>query len=84
MLHSFNNTKSGLYSSNTFDNNTNELTDLPFCYLNESFINPLKNNRTEKIVLFTSEVQIKKLEMANQIFMDSTFICCFSYIFSFR
>ena len=39
----------------TFDNNTNELTDLPFCYLNETYINPLKNNRTEKIVLFTSE-----------------------------
>lgn len=60
----------------TFDHNTDELKDLLFCYLNESYINPLKNNRTEKIVLFTSEVQIKKLEFANQIFMDSTFRSC--------
>ena len=48
---------------------------MPFCYLNETFLNPLKNNRQEKIVIFTSEVQIKKLEKAARVFIDATFRC---------
>ena len=28
------------------------------------------------VIIFTSEIQLKKLEKAKQIFMDATFKCC--------
>jgi len=40
------------------------------------YLNPEKNNRLESLILFTSEIQLKKLEKAEQIFMDATFKVC--------
>ena len=60
----------------TFDQNKEEFKDLPFCFLNSKYLNPEKNNRLECIIVFTSEIQLKKLEKADQIFMDATFKTC--------
>lgn len=60
----------------TYDPNNDEFKDLPFCYVNKKFLNISKNNRQENIVIFISEVQLKKLEAASQILMDATFLSC--------
>ena len=60
----------------TYDNNKDEFKDLPFCYVNSKFLNPEKKNRREMIIIFSSEIQLKKLEKAKQIFMDATFKSC--------
>ena len=60
----------------TYDNNKDEFKDLPFCYVNSKFLNPEKKNRREMIIIFISEIQLKKLEKAKQIFMDATFKSC--------
>ena len=52
--------------------NNDEFKQLPFCYVNKKFLN-IKNRN---IVMFTSEVQLKKLEVASQILMDATFRSC--------
>ena len=49
---------------------------MPFCFFNSKFLNPNYNYRKENVIIFTSEIQLKKLEKANQIFIDSTFKCC--------
>ena len=54
---------------------------MPFFYLNSKFINPDYKNRKKDVIIFTSEIQIKKLEKANQIFIDSTFKCCSNYYY---
>ena len=64
------------YIKITFDQNKDDFKDLPFCYLNLKYLNPEKNNRLESLILFTSEIQLKKLEKAEQIFMDATFKVC--------
>ena len=43
---------------------------MPFCYLNTKFLNPDYKNRKENIIIFTSEIQLKKLEKANHKFID--------------
>ena len=57
----------------TYDPNNDEFKDMPFCFVNKKFLNPKKNYRQENIIIFTSEVQLKKLEKATQILMDATF-----------
>lgn len=64
------------YIKITYDPNNDEFKDLLFCYVNIKFLNISKNNRQENIVIFTSEVQLKKLEAASQILMDTTFRSC--------
>ena len=64
------------YIKITYDANNDEFKVLPFCYVNKKFLNISKNNRQENIVIFTSEVQLKKLESASQILMDATFRSC--------
>ena len=53
-----------------------EFKVFPFCYVNKKFLNISKNNRQENIVIFTSEVRLKKLEVASQILMHTTFRSC--------
>ena len=38
----------------TYDLNKKYLKDLPFCYINITFLNPYKNNRQEKLIVLTS------------------------------
>ena len=54
----------------TFDIIREDFKDMPFCFFNSKFLNPEYNNRQEKIIIFISEIQLKKMEKANQIFMD--------------
>ena len=50
------------YIKITYDESNEEFKELPFCFLKESFLNPDKKFRLEQIVVFASEVQMKKLE----------------------
>ena len=49
---------------------------MSFCFFDSEFLNPDYNYRKENVIIFTYEIQLKKLEKANQIFIDSTFKCC--------
>ena len=49
-----------------------ESKDLPFCYVNTKFINPIKN-RLEQYIIFTSKYNLKFLSKASHIFIDATF-----------
>jgi len=59
----------------TFSENNNNLKNIPFCMINANILNK-KKNRQEKFILFTSEVQIKKIQDCEQLFMDGTFHSC--------
>ena len=58
----------------TYDPNNEEFKDMPFFFINKKFQNITQNYRQETIIIFTSEVQLKKLEKSSQILMDATFI----------
>ena len=57
----------------TFDDNIDKAKNLNFCPIYTRFINPLKKNREEKFIIFTSIFHLKFLSDSNQIFVDATF-----------
>ena len=58
----------------SFNDNNNELNNLPFCYFNNTIYNE-KSKKQEKYVLFTSSIQIKKIDECEKLYMDGTFHC---------
>ena len=58
------------------DINNPELNKLPFCLSVNSYINPYKNSRVEKIIILGTIFQIKLFSKVSQIFIDGTFKSC--------
>ena len=57
----------------TFDQSIENAKNIPFCPIYTKFINPLKKNREEQYIIFTSIFHLKFLEKCSQTFIDGTF-----------
>ena len=56
----------------TYDDKLPKSKNLPFCLVNNKFINPIKN-RVEHYIIFSSKYNMTFLSKASYIFIDATF-----------
>ena len=59
----------------TFENSSN-MSNLNLCHKYNQFLNPDKDNKLEKYLIFTTKFQINLLTKCNQILIDGTFKSC--------
>ena len=52
------------------------LKNMPFCFAIKKIINPNKNNRQEKFIIFTSLYQIQNFIQSNDIYIDINYKIC--------
>ena len=54
----------------SFDDNDTSLKDLPFCYTVKKILNPQKNFREERFIIYTSLYQMKHFINSTDIYID--------------
>jgi hypothetical protein len=57
----------------TFDEKVINSKNLPFCPINNKFVNISKNNRVEEYIIITSKFHLNFLAKVSYIFVDATF-----------
>ena len=60
----------------SFDINNINLEQIPLCFKLVELINPEKNNKLDKYIIFTSKFQLNLLPKCKQILIDGTFKSC--------
>ena len=60
----------------SYDNNIKEVHNIPLCHKYVNIINPIKNFKLEKYVIFTTKFQMNMLFKCSQLLIDGTFKSC--------
>ena len=59
-----------------FENNNINLEEIPLCFKLVEMINPEKNNKLDKYVIFTTKFQLNMIPKCKQLLIDGTFKSC--------